>query len=1027
MVSLSDEQRRVVEFSPEGGHLLVRAAPGSGKTETITRRIGHLIDHHAVDPDAILALTFTRRAAEDLAHRIRPAAVWSGTFHAIGADILERWGAVIGVEPPLLIYAEARQHDLLLRALAAAGVTTCDDERDQRRFGRELKDRISRRKRRGLEMDRREGDEQIPDDLMALVHETYCRLLSDEGALDYDDLITRAITVLRTEDDAAAHYRARLRLVFIDEFHDISPEQFALVRLLAPPRGTPVQLTAIVDPDQAIYDWRGADVAAMLGALRREYRPRELHLTRNFRSTKQIIDAANAVIGDERQTRQAMTAKELDAAPELAVYAVRSRDETAETARLVDYIERAVASGRYTYGDIAVLYRTHRRSRLAAEVLPHQGIPIWRVEPERFMSQPEVQDALRYLELLVALRDDHFVPALNWPRVLVDEVTMVHLRRLAAREAVTLCDLARRIDQYREQVSPLTRAAIRDFFATVAEPLGELVEGPVQDLVEPFLDALRRRRSPLPRADRPALRDTLDLLGRHLRLAEAVLATAIAAGRPIVVRAGPDGDSVAASVIIEHTLCRYLDRDVVTAGMDATVAADAFVIDLGRTQPASDTGFGLTVWATPHVSFSLGTQAWRLGQMLLMRYEQVPALPLVLFDLETGDRHPSTAEVVDIGALWIGDEDQEPRAFARLVRPSGPHAITKRAGEIHGLTWSRLGGEPAVAEVLPELMSFLEGAVLVGHNVEDFDYPILVRLAREQGAPEPRHHLIDTMKMARRLLPDQRSYRLEDLARHFDPAAKQDHRALHDVKLNGRLLSYLRQVQRDQQELETLSEALPLVALSIAAAGLTVRYDNELLVRAGARAASFGQGAALRSAWQRRVDAASAPSSGWLDQQETRVPADDTAWQVMEENWRTATAVFAGDGADNSLRAFLRYAAMAEPIDVVPLAEGPGPAAGDLRRLGKSERVAMMTVHSAKGLEWPLVFLLGVEEDQFPNYRASTSEQVAEERRLLYVGMTRAQRRLCLLWSGQVAGRRKQRSPFLDGMARNVINHHRPG
>ncbi len=93
------------------------------------------------------------------------------------------------------------------------------------------------------------------------------------------------------------------------------------------------------------------------------------------------------------------------------------------------------------------------------------------------MSQPEVQDALRYLELLIALRDDHFVPALNWPRVLVDEVTMVHLRRLARRESLSLCALARRIDQYADEVSPLTRAAIRDFFVTVAGPLGDLADG----------------------------------------------------------------------------------------------------------------------------------------------------------------------------------------------------------------------------------------------------------------------------------------------------------------------------------------------------------------------------------------------------------------------------------------------------------------------------------------------------------------------------------------------------------------------
>nr|MBA2521433.1 UvrD-helicase domain-containing protein [Chloroflexia bacterium] len=841
MGSLSDEQRRVVEFPPTGGHLLVRAAPGSGKTETITRRIGYLIDQHRIDPATVLALTFTRRAAEDLGRRIRPADVWTGTFHALGVEILERWGAVIGIGRPLRICAGSRQADLLIRAIALAGVTPHDDERDQRRFARELRHRISRRKRRGVDDDSRHGDERVPDGQMALIHDAYCRLLRDEEALDYDDLVTRAITVLETEEDAAAHYRARVRFVFIDEFHDISPEQYGLVRLLAPPRGLPVQLTAVADPDQAIYEWRDADVSTMLAVLRREYRPHELELTWNFRSAPPIIDAANAVIGGDRRTRPAVAVLPPDGGAAPAVACVRSRDHLAEADRLADYIQRAVDSGRYRFGDIAVLSRTHARSRYAAERLPQQGIPIWRVEPERFMSQPEVQDALRYLELLIALRDDHFVPALNWPRVLVDEVTMVHLRRLARRESLSLCALARRIDQYADEVSPLTRAAIRDFFVTVAGPLGDLADGPIHALMGPFLDVLRRRRSPLPLADRPALRDTFDLLGGHLRAAEGALAAALAANRPIVVRAGTDGDSVAASLIITHTLDRYLDHDVVLAAVDERVAGDAFVIELGRDRPVTEHGIGLTVWVTPHVSFSLGTLAWRLGQMLLMRHERDPAVPLVAFDLETGDRHPLTAEVVEIGALWLtGDTDgQPPRAFAQLVRPTSPRAITRQARDVHGLTWNRLASEPAMVDVLPALLAFLEDAVLVGHNIEDFDYPILRRAARDLGSPEPRHLLIDTAKMARRLLPDQRSHRLEDLVHLFDPEARQTHRALDDAKLTKRLLAYLECARRRQQELEALTEALPLVAMSIAAAGLDIRHDNALLVRAGARAAAF--------------------------------------------------------------------------------------------------------------------------------------------------------------------------------------------
>src|SRR5690606_28958722 len=243
--TLSDEQRRVVEHPKTGGHLLVRAGPGSGKTETVRARIAALISRFGVAPEAILALTFSRRAALDLTQRIRPADVWSGTFHAVSVDILEQWGTSIGIEPPLHIYAEERQADALLQAIARAGFAHYLDDRQQTKFTQELKNRISRRKRSGREEpDRQTGTDQIPDDVVARVDEAYREVLAEAGALDFDDLITGAITVLRNDLDAASHYQRRLRFVFIDEFHDISPEQYELVRLLAPARSG-VQVVAI--------------------------------------------------------------------------------------------------------------------------------------------------------------------------------------------------------------------------------------------------------------------------------------------------------------------------------------------------------------------------------------------------------------------------------------------------------------------------------------------------------------------------------------------------------------------------------------------------------------------------------------------------------------------------------------------------------------------------------------------------------------------------------------------------------------
>jgi hypothetical protein len=333
---------------------------------------------------------------------------------------------------------------------------------------------------------------------------------------------------------------------------------------------------------------------------------------------------------------------------------------------------------------------------------------------------------------------------------------------------------------------------------------------------------------------------------------------------------------------------------------------------------------------------------------------------------------------------------------------------------------------PTPAEVLPILLGFLGDATLVGHNIEDFDYPILRRTARQAGLPVPRHELIDTFKMARRLLPEASSHRLEGLAGQLEPGIVQQHRALPDARLTARVFFHLLDVLRREQELDALSEALPLVALSIDAAGVPIRDENATLVLAGARAVALGQGEDLRLRWQAESDPATFQrGEAWLSQYEWRVPSDDADWELMEERWREAVAVYCRTASDCRLPAFLHYAALAQAIDYVPtVAPQPDatldrPARFDPRRIPLIGRVAMMTVHAAKGMEWPLVFLLGAEDDQFPLWLADDEE---EERRVLYVSMTRARRRLCILWAARAQGRSRELSPFLRDLPAEVID-----
>ncbi|HEU5432706.1 MAG TPA: exonuclease domain-containing protein, partial [Thermomicrobiales bacterium] len=518
------------------------------------------------------------------------------------------------------------------------------------------------------------------------------------------------------------------------------------------------------------------------------------------------------------------------------------------------------------------------------------------------------------------------------------------------------------------------------------------------------------------------LRGVLDFLGAPLADHARRLA-ALPARQVIVLRpdAG-DADAAAGAVILAHALGHYLGRTARTLRPDEPCDPGAFTIELGTERAPSASGFGLGVRRTREYGYSVSTQAWRLGQMLLIAGETGRDQPFVAFDLETGDRHPSRAEVIEVAALRLGDDDR-PASFHSFVRPSGPQAIATEATSVHGLAWRDVRDAPPAATVLPHLLAFLDDATLVGHNVEAFDYPVLRRIARECGLAPPVHVLIDTYKMARRLLPEEPSHRLEDLGRRFGLADQQRHRSLDDVELNARVFAGLVDIVNRERELDALSEALPLVALGIRASGVPLRDENATLARAGARALQFGQGIDPIAAW-RALAAADAPALlDWLRNLPWASPADDDRWHRLVADWRAAVAAFERAATDTSLPAFLRHAALAASIDYVPTPDDPDDAA-DPRRIPVPGRVAMMTIHSAKGLEWPFVVILGAEDGQMPLRR---TEDLDEERRVLFVGMTRARTRLFIAWSRRTLGYDRALSPFLANLPGHLLERHVQG
>ncbi|NLE76333.1 MAG: ATP-binding domain-containing protein, partial [Chloroflexi bacterium] len=347
------------------------------------------------------------------------------------------------------------------------------------------------------------------------------------------------------------------------------------------------------------------------------------------------------------------------------------------------------------------------------------------------------------------------------------------------------------------------------------------------------------------------------------------------------------------------------------------------------------------------------------------------------------------------------------QAFHSLVRPR--RRVSAGASEVHGLRDEDLRAAPPMEVVLPRFLAYWGQGILVGHNSNRFDNAFLERALAEHLGRGLNAPLLDTLEIAGRLLPHQ-SRGLASLLTHLGIPEAATHRAEQDARATASLLLALLAENRWQRELESLSEYLPLAALGTAAAGLPQRDEHELLRQAALRSLPQAQAegvlnrlsealpthlgfeaSRLLAAWERERPAASAGDFGWL---------------ALQEEWRSRAALFAQISDDRSLQAFVDYVATATSADDLP---------------SHPDAVTLMTLHNAKGKEFRAVILVGVEEGEIPYWTAKDAARLEEERRVLYVGMTRARERLYLTSVEQVGNRRRNPSSFLHGLPQQLL------
>ncbi|MCA9324077.1 UvrD-helicase domain-containing protein [Candidatus Saccharibacteria bacterium] len=398
LTGLNDEQKRAVLQTE--GPLLIQAGAGSGKTKTLTHRVAHILEQGLAHPQQILAVTFTNKAAKEMRERVadllgehaenRAFLPWMGTFHGICVRLLRQDGEHIGVPRTFVIYDEADR-------LAAVKQEIKRLQIDEKQFSpRTIVGLISGAKNEAMTPEEYRGTASSPAQRVAAdVFPGYQKILKDAGALDFDDLIAKTLTLLSTVKEVQSRWREQFHYVMIDEYQDTNTAQYKLIKLLVNDKKN---IAVVGDDWQSIYSWRGADFRNILRFEKDYPNTTVIKLEQNYRSTKPILDGAHAVItkNQQRSDKKLWTA-ETSGKP-IQVIAVTTERAEAET--IVRRIQNAVNGGMRRYGDHAVLYRTNAQSRSIEEAFLHYGVPYKIVGGQRFYDRKEIKDIMAYLRFI---------------------------------------------------------------------------------------------------------------------------------------------------------------------------------------------------------------------------------------------------------------------------------------------------------------------------------------------------------------------------------------------------------------------------------------------------------------------------------------------------------------------------------------------------------------------------------------------------------------------------------------------------
>ena len=908
------------------GPVLVVAGPGAGKTFCLIARIQHLISA-GIDPHRICAVTFTNRAAEEIAGRLKQTlgdkaeAVTRGTIHALCLALLREHTDAAGLKRGFGVADEVYQSVVLGRLRVPA----------ERRGG--VLNRFGRHRLKGYKLQ--------PDE--ARLFREYCAWLAHRNMVDFDELITKA-------EPLAGVIADRWDYLLVDEFQDVNAVQYDFLKKLAEPHGN---FFAVGDDEQSIFAWTGADPYVLV-RFKRDYDVEPIILDKNCRCSRQIFETARRVLAQNPQLFQKQLTADKESAHEVAAYSFHDEEEEASW-----LLEDIVTDGQ-GWGDYAILYRKHKLGEYLEGRLLRAGIPCRLARGRSLMEDAVIGYVMTALRVVRSPNDPAALHAF------AQSVLSQHFLQEveAAIGAGDFLVQVRALAQRRPRHDPDTKKLWRLIFQIEnlrslprSHPtLPAVIEEILSQSVGPFKNVLEERHDEL--SDPAALPEAL-------RVAEQ---------------------------IEKAQDISFAPRSGVEIALRGMLAAAGY-----RRLPITPTGTVIDADALT---------VFKALQLLSSRDIDTPLERYVTFDFETTDDDVATCGVVEIGAARVVNGEIVDR-FHTLVNPFRP--ISAKATQIHGYTEVDVKDAPPFNAVLPQFLAFVGADVLIAHNGQHFDIPVLKRLAA--GDPAVANlAFYDTLLLARSLSRDRATQ--EELAHRFGIDSGRAHHALDDAVT-------LAQVYRELEKQRVVRARKAVLANVLDYLGLALALEEG--PRTGERANLF------TTARYQTLGRYSDALEFYAMDRERRGATAPTVEEVIQRLGGRALMLKLRAEPDPAQRypaAVARLRALMDDgganledsidhlLERVALSKSEGEAAAP-------NRVNLLTLHSTKGLEFSRVYIVGVEDYEIPGYQATTNnvkDEIEEARRLLYVGMTRARDRLVLTRCERRSGRDAGGTMFLEEM-----------